>query len=173
MRSTSFLAFVAAFSVVAAVGCGTNSGGGTGGTGGQAGNVAGSGGAGGATGGQGGHVTGTGGAAGHGGAGGGGGQAGQSGSTDCDPPCTGQTVCVGSGVEGGAVFLPGDGGVCPSGRHLQGNTCVSNLTYSCQPIPSGCNGTVTCACAAGSLCTQQQICTPIGANEITCVTLAP
>jgi hypothetical protein len=141
-----------AASVLAAAGCGTSSGGGTGGAGGS---------------------NGTGGAADHGGASGGGGQGGSGASTDCHPPCTGQTVCVGSGTEGGAVVLAGDGGVCPSGRHLQGNNCIQDLTYTCEAIPSGCNGTVTCVCAAGTLCTAQQSCSPIGTNEITCVLLAP
>jgi hypothetical protein len=80
---------------------------------------------------------------------------------------------VGSGIEGGVLVFPGDGGVCPSGRHLQGNTCASNLTYACEPIPSGCNGAVTCSCASASLCTSQQICSMLGANEITCVLAAP
>jgi hypothetical protein len=160
MRSTLLVALVAA-SALALAGCGSSSGGGTGGAGG------GTGGAGGGTGGAGGGTGGAGGGA------GGGGQAGAGGSTDCNPPCTGQTVCVGSGVEGGVLVFPGDGGVCPSGRHLQGNTCASNLTYACEPIPSGCNGTVTCSCASASLCTSQQICSMLGANEITCVLAAP
>jgi len=112
------------------------------------------------------------GSGGTGGAGGGGGQGGAGGATDCSPPCTGQTVCVGTGVEGGAVFLVGDGGVCPSGRHAQGNICVADLAYACQPLPSGCNGAVNCSCAA-SLCTTPQTCTVVGANELTCVVLAP
>jgi len=164
MRSTLLVALVAlvAASALALAGCGSSSGGGTGGAGG------GTGGAGGGTGGAG---AGTGGAG--AGTGGAGGQAGAGGSTDCNPPCTGQTVCVGSGIEGGVLVFPGDGGVCPSGRHLQGNTCASNLTYACEPIPSGCNGAVTCSCASASLCTSQQICSMLGANEITCVLAAP
>ena len=40
------------------------------------------------------------------------------GTTDCNPACGSGSVCVGTGVQGGAVFFA-DGGVCPAGRHAQ------------------------------------------------------
>ncbi len=192
MRSSLFVAFVAA-SALALAGCGSSSGGGTGGSGGATGGSGATGGTGGGTGGGsggatggsggttgggggsgggghagGGGAAGTGGAAGNGGAGGGGGQ-----STDCTPACTGQTVCVGVGVEGGALILAGDGGTCPQGRHLQGNACIQDLTYSCMAIPAACNGTPTCSCATDTLCTSGHSCTQVSPNELTCVILAP
>ena len=191
MRSSLLAIFVAASALVVA-GCGSSSGGGSGGSGGISngsggtmggggtGGTAGAGGQAGAPGGgghggaagAGGHAGGGGAAGGGAGQGGAGGQGGTGASTDCNPPCTGQTVCVGSGTQGGAVFLA-DAGVCPQGRHLQGSICIQDLGYSCAAIPAGCNGTVTCSCAASSLCTQQQICTQVGTNELTCVLEAP
>jgi hypothetical protein len=82
-------------------------------------------------------------------------------------------VCVGSGTQGGAVFLAGDGGTCPQGRHVQGNICIQDLAYSCMAIPSSCSGTATCSCAASTLCTAGQTCTQVSANELTCVLEAP
>lgn len=153
MHSTRVVGLLLLFSI-AAMGCSSSDGGGTGGSTG-------------ATGGAGGSATG--GAA--GGAGGEAGQAGTSGSTDCNPACGAGSVCVGSGIEGGAVFLA-DGGMCPPGRHLQGNACVQDLSYACMPIPSGCNGTVSCSCA-GTLCATLHTCNVQSPGEITCIEAVP
>ena len=92
------------------------------------------------------------------------------GTTDCHPACASGSVCVGSGVQGGAVFFA-DGGVCPAGRHAQGNICVQDLTFACMPIPSGCNGTPTCACAS-SLCSGRP-CVTATSDEVTCILAVP
>jgi hypothetical protein len=93
------------------------------------------------------------------------------GTTDCNPACGSGSVCVGTGVQGGAVFFA-DGGVCPAGRHAQGNICIQNLTFACMPIPSGCNGTATCACAS-SLCNGHGGCGAPSPGELTCILAVP
>src|SRR5690242_4234493 len=45
------------------------------------------------------------------------------GAAGCKPPCGPGTVCVRDQINGGAVLLPTDGGVCPQGTHLQGDFC--------------------------------------------------
>jgi len=179
MRSSLFVAFVAA-SALAIAGCGSSSGGGSGGsggnsggsaggsTGGVAGGSGGSTGTGGATGGSGGATGGHAGGGGQGGGGQGGGIA-----TDCNPACTGQTACVGTGVEGGPLLLVGDGGTCPQGRHPVGSVCVQDLTYACMAIPTACGGTATCACASATLCVSGHTCLQVNSNELTCVLEAP
>jgi hypothetical protein len=92
------------------------------------------------------------------------------GAGDCHPACGTGFVCVGTGVQGGAVFFA-DGGVCPAGRHAQGNICIQDLTWACKPIPSGCNGVATCACAS-SLCTQGGCSSPT-LDELTCILAVP
>jgi hypothetical protein len=91
--------------------------------------------------------------------------------TDCHPACGSGSVCVGTGVQGGAVFFA-DGGVCPAGRHAQGDICVQDLTFACMPIPSGCNGTATCACAS-SLCNGHGGCGAPSPGELTCILAVP
>lgn len=95
---------------------------------------------------------------------------GTTGATGCNPACGADSVCVGTGTEGGAIFFP-DGGVCPTGRHLSGNFCVQDLTFACMPIPSGCNGTATCACAP-SVC-NGRVCRVPTAGELDCVLQVP
>jgi len=92
------------------------------------------------------------------------------GTGDCKPACGSGDVCVGTGVQGGAIFFA-DGGVCPAGRHAQGNICIQDLTWACKPIPSGCNGVATCACAS-SLCTQGGCSSPT-LDELTCILAVP
>ena len=88
----------------------------------------------------------------------------------CNPACGTGSVCVGTGTEGGAIFFP-DGGVCPAGRHVSNGFCVQDLTFACMPIPSGCNGTATCACAS-SLC-NGRFCRVPSAGELDCVLQVP
>ncbi len=91
-------------------------------------------------------------------------------SSSCHPACGSGSVCVGSGSQGGAVFFP-DGGVCPPGRHVSNGFCLQDLTFACKPIPSGCNGTATCTCAA-SLCTAG-FCSVPSAGELDCILAVP
>jgi hypothetical protein len=126
-------------------------------------------------------TSGAGGTSGTGGTGGqgGSGQAGSGGSggapaTDCNPACGAGKVCVGTGTEGGALIMPNDAGVCPSGSHLSGNFCQNNLGYACQPMPAACNGTLACPCAS-TLCssTGPYSCQVASASELLCVELVP
>ncbi len=192
MRGIRLLAFVAA--CVTAASCSSNAiMGGTGGQngGGDGGSGAGGSGAGGNTGTidggpKDGGQAGSGGKAGAGGQGTGGefaatggksGAGGQSGAggSDCSPACAASAVCVGTGIQGGVIFFA-DGGVCPPGRHVENNFCVQDLTFTCMPIPSGCNGTSTCACAS-SLCNTDgsagRVCATPRAGELTCVQQVP
>jgi hypothetical protein len=123
----------------------------------------------GGTSGQGGTGAGTGGGGGHAGAGAGG--SGGASATDCSPACGSGQICVGSGTEGGAIIVPNDAGVCPTGTHPSGSTptfCQNDLSYGCKPLPSGCNGTLTCACACSN-----PICQIISPTELTCVQAVP
>lgn len=93
-----------------------------------------------------------------------------SGAGDCQPACGTGSVCVGTGVQGGAVFFA-DGGACPTGRHVDHGLCLQDLTFACMPIPGGCNGTATCVCAS-SLC-NGRICGAPSAGELTCILAVP
>jgi hypothetical protein len=112
--------------------------------------------------------------------GGGTGTGGSGGSSDggqtCSPACGAGAVCVGSGTQGGVVIFANDAGVCPSGTHLSvGGTvpiCERDLSYACRPIPAGCGGTITCPCAAATLCTSQQVCLAT-TDGLSCVELVP
>ncbi|HVY39039.1 MAG TPA: hypothetical protein VHM31_13935, partial [Polyangia bacterium] len=100
---------------------------------------------------------------------GGGGQGGAT-ASGCTPACTAGSICVGSGIEGGAVF-EADAGVCPPGRHAVNNICVQDLSYACRPIPAACTGAVTCSCAA-TLCSERP-CTSATDTEVRCVLQVP
>lgn len=123
---------------------------------------------------------GTGGAGGHGT--GGNGDAGSDGGLDgadgggmsCSPACSTTSVCVGTGVEGGAVIVANDAGVCPAGSHPSGvgALCAHDLSFACKPIPAACGGTVTCACAS-SLCPTSYVCGGPSDGVLTCVLQAP
>jgi hypothetical protein len=116
------------------------------------------------------------GGSGTGGSGTGGSGSGGAGGGDCTPACGTGSVCVGTGTEGGVVIAPNDAGVCPTGSHLSGGSvpyCQRDLSYGCQPIPAGCNGTITCACA-GTLCPSgPYICQVSSSGELTCVEEVP
>jgi hypothetical protein len=92
----------------------------------------------------------------------------------CSPACGAGSICVGTGTEGGAIKVADDAGVCPSGTHPTGvgNICTNDLAYSCKSIPAGCNGTVTCACAA-SLCQASHVCRGPSDGVLTCVQQVP
>jgi hypothetical protein len=151
---TNLLICLTVLTIGLAVGCASTSGNADGGTGGTSGT---------------GGATGTGG---HGGTGGGG--AGGGSASGCVPACGPGNVCVGSGTEGGAIIVPNDAGVCPTGTHPAGGTpttCQNDLSYACKPLPSGCNGTLTCACAT-AICSDP-ICQVVSATELTCIQAVP
>ncbi len=116
---------------------------------------------------------------GHGGSGSGGSASGGSGGAgggNCTPACLTGSVCVGTGTEGGALIMPNDAGVCPAGSHPSGGTvafCERDLAYGCQPIPAGCNGTITCACASTLCPSGPYTCQTPSAGELDCVELVP
>jgi hypothetical protein len=97
---------------------------------------------------------------------------GTGGDMTCSPACGSGSICVGTGIEGGALFMPDDAGVCPSGRHPSGQICVTDLSYACMTIPSVCAGTVTCACAS-SLCPASHTCQGPSAGILTCIEAVP
>jgi hypothetical protein len=99
------------------------------------------------------------------------GQDATAGMSDCNPACGSGSVCVGTGIQGGAIFLPNDAGVCPAGRHVENGFCLQDLTFACMPIPSGCNGAATCTCAS-SLCNGRTCGTPT-LDELTCIQFVP
>ncbi len=100
-----------------------------------------------------------------------GGQGGAGGMT-CSPACSTGSTCVGTGIEGGALILPNDAGVCPSGRHPSGNICEDGLACACMPIPAGCGGTVSCTCAS-SLCPASHACQGPSGGILTCIEAVP
>jgi hypothetical protein len=165
MRTVSLL-FVAILALGFGAGCSSTSpsadGGGSGGSGsvGTGGSAA--------TGGSGGK----GGAGGTGGALGTGGASGAGGTMTCSPACGSGSICVATGAEGGALLFPNDAGVCPTGRHLSGPLCVSDLSYSCMTIPAGCAGAVTCACAS-SLCSAPYACFGLSGGILSCIQAVP
>lgn len=138
---------IATLAIGLGAGCSSTSGSTDGGTGGS---------------GTGGSGTGTGGSGGQGGGGG----------MTCSPACGSGSICVGTGIEGGALFMPDDAGLCPSGRHPSGNICETDLAYACMPIPAGCGGTVTCACAS-SLCPASHACQGPSGGILTCIEAVP
>jgi hypothetical protein len=109
-----------------------------------------------------------------GGQGGQGGEGGQGGGGDltCSPACGSGSICVATGTEGGALIMPDDAGVCPTGRHLSGNFCASDLAYACMTIPAGCGGTATCACAS-SLCPALHSCQEPSGGILSCIEAVP
>ena len=96
------------------------------------------------------------------------------GGMSCSPACGVGSICVGTGTEGGAIKTANDAGVCPSGTHPTGtgSICTNDLSYACTPIPSGCNGTITCACAS-SLCPASHQCQGPSDEGLTCIEQVP
>jgi hypothetical protein len=105
-------------------------------------------------------------------AGGNSGTGGAGAATTCSPACGSGSVCVASGVTGGAVVVVNDAGTCPNGYHATGGgSCTQDLSYTCMPIPSGCGGTVSCTCAS-SLCATR-MCDGYSNGLLSCVDLVP
>ena len=86
--------------------------------------------------------------------------------------CAATEVCVRTQFSGGACMAPEDGG-CPSGTSLSGGCCTQDPTWACAPRPGGCGGTLTCACAASTLCQSGYTCATPSSAEIDCSLLAP
>lgn len=86
--------------------------------------------------------------------------------------CAANQVCVRDQTLGGAVFVPDDAGMCPTGRIPQGGSCVSAPTYSCAPRPAACTGALSCACAA-SLCANSRTCVAAAGIQVNCELQAP
>jgi hypothetical protein len=86
--------------------------------------------------------------------------------------CAATEVCVRTQFSGGACMMPGDAG-CPAGTSFTGACCTQDPSWACAPLPSGCGGTPTCACAASTLCQPAYTCTTTGSSEIDCTLLAP
>jgi hypothetical protein len=179
MRAISLsTVFAACLLAAACSSTGINNGGqggqvGSGGAG-DGGHQTGAGGAGAGGAGTGGTGAGGAGSGGHTGVGGHSNDAGQdatAGRSDCNPACGSGSVCVGTGIQGGAIFMPNDAGVCPAGRHVENGFCLQDLTFACMPIPSGCNGAATCTCAS-SLCNGRTCGTPT-LDELTCIQFVP
>jgi hypothetical protein len=82
---------------------------------------------------------------------------GDGGTSGCNPSCKADEICVSDQVVGGAFLPPDDAGACPPGRHVVGNHCENDPTYSCSKAPTGCVGAIDCTCAA-TLCTSQNSC---------------
>jgi hypothetical protein len=141
-----FLFFLATVAIGPGTGCSSTLGSSDGGTG---------------SGGTGGSGAGTGGSGGSGG-----------GEMTCSPACGSGSICVGTGIEGGALIMPNDAGVCPSGRHRSGDSCVTDLSYACMTIPAVCAGTVTCTCAS-SLCPSSHHCGGPSGGVLTCIEAVP
>ena len=84
--------------------------------------------------------------------------------------CAATEICVRQRVLGGALQLPDDAGMCPTGRHLEGSMCVADFSYRCATRPA-CT-TADCACL-GSLCQSSYMCRGAEATLLTCELLAP
>jgi hypothetical protein len=91
----------------------------------------------------------------------------------CGPmTCAAGQVCVRTQTQGGACFLPVDGG-CPAGYSSSSTCCELDPTYSCATRPAGCGPAVTCACAGATLCSANHMCSTPASDEIDCTLQAP
>jgi hypothetical protein len=94
-------------------------------------------------------------------------------STGCGgTTCAGGQVCVREQVQGGAVIVPDDAGMCPGGRVLTGNYCEQAPSYHCAATPPSCSSGLACACAQ-SLCSSPYQCTQASAGMVQCVESVP
>jgi len=94
-------------------------------------------------------------------------------SSVCGPAtCGNDQVCVVSQIEGGAVRLPDDAGVCPVGTRNNNGRCELLPTYRCAPRPAACGAGLSCDCAR-SLCDPSYVCESAAAGAIQCDLLAP
>jgi hypothetical protein len=89
---------------------------------------------------------------------GGQGSGGQTGSDCAGMTCTASQTCVAYRTVGGAVFPPGAGGKCTTGRHLENNMCENDFAYACAGL-TGCSApAATCHCAANTKCANANFC---------------
>jgi hypothetical protein len=103
------------------------------------------------------------------------------GSTDCaGSTCNASQTCVAYRTVGGTVDLPDQNNHCPTGRHLEGNYCLSDFAYTCAEL-TGCAAPAnTCRCAANTACANTTVCSLPTASawldpaaELVCQLLAP
>lgn len=90
----------------------------------------------------------------------------------CTPECTGGNVCVRRQFQGGPIVTVDDAGACPMGRHAEGNVCVPDPTYACEPKPALCGDVFDCSCAS-TVCTGGYVCRGTTRHEIDCELDAP
>jgi hypothetical protein len=86
--------------------------------------------------------------------------------------CSSDQVCVVNQIEGGAVRLPDDAGVCPVGTQNNNGYCEPLPTYRCAPRPAACGSGLSCECAQ-SLCDPNYVCETAAAGAIQCDLQAP
>jgi hypothetical protein len=89
-----------------------------------------------------------------------------------DAVCGASELCVTEQTIGGAVFVPGDGGVCPPPRIIVPDaptSCSLPPSFHCSLLPAGCTNPCSCAQAIcrGSECSQP------APGSVRCVLLAP
>ncbi len=94
---------------------------------------------------------------------------------DAGGACGGRTcatgeICLRQRTLGGAFLPPDDAGMCPTGRHVEGSSCVADFSYRCAARPT-CT-TADCACL-GALCPASFMCRGADATVLTCEQLAP
>jgi hypothetical protein len=90
--------------------------------------------------------------------------------------CAPGQLCQRNQIEGGAIVLPDDAGVCPSGRENVGGTCRRLPTYFCHAIPAACGPSIDCACA-GDYClllsSCPYMCQGTSGRELRCLCAVP
>jgi hypothetical protein len=81
--------------------------------------------------------------------------------------CNTGEICVKEHDSGGACLPVPDSGVCPPNHVNIGGCCAyDQTTYTCQPMPPACNGSLACGCAS-QLCACQ--CMDAVGSELDCV----
>lgn len=72
--------------------------------------------------------------------------------------CTAGEVCVAYRTVGGALFVPDQNGMCPAGRHVEGDRCEPDFGYTCAPLSQCTSLGTSCHCASGSRCASDNAC---------------
>jgi hypothetical protein len=99
------------------------------------------------------------------------------GAAECPTPCKTNEVCVKTQQVGGVLIPPDDGGTCPPGRHVEGQSCELDPAFACVPKPSACGGgALSCGCAS-DVCTSisscQYQCQSTSADQVNCLCQVP
>jgi hypothetical protein len=83
--------------------------------------------------------------------------------------CNSHEICVVQTSTAGPCIAENEAGMCPPHTTLVGGCCTySSSTYSCEPEPASCDGTLSCGCAA-SLCSCE--CTGASGSTLQCACL--